>query len=51
MIKTDSLDQVFHFSLSEQPGRIKANKDDSKHNPCHPMNGQKKAAEPRAGWH
>lgn len=51
-IKTNSLDQVFHFSLSEQPGRMKGDKDDCKHHPCHPVNGRERAAEPRAGgWH
>lgn len=41
MIKTNSLDQVLHFSLSEQPGRMKEDKDDCKHHPCHPTNGRK----------
>lgn len=50
-IKTNSLDQVLHFSLSEQPGRMKGDKDDCKHHPCHPMKGQERASELQAGWH
>jgi len=36
-IKTNSLDQVLHFSLSEQSGRMRGDKDDCNHPPCRPV--------------
>lgn len=40
-IKTNSLDQVLHFSLSEQLGRMKGDKDDCEHHSIHPVNWAK----------